>query len=99
MTTKAKPEMNRLNLDDVNPLALSAARMFDEMPPRELAKLDQEFAQQFTHVRNNAAGFKKLACLIGFMYVQAIKEARDERLAKLQPLPNQKELFTERTPV
>lgn len=77
-----KLECVRLQLDDnVNRLALSAVRMLDDMPPRELAKLEQKFFPHTTHVRNNAAGFQKLVGLIGFMYVEAIKEARESEAA------------------
>lgn len=86
----------RLQLDDnVNRLAISAAALLEQLRPDELSKVDREFGSGLTNVRSNAAGFKKLVMLIGFCYVQAIKEARDKRLAKAEPLPNQKELFTE----
>lgn len=87
----------RLDLDHVNPLALQCAKMFDSLPPAEVLKLESEFDERRMRIKNTAAGFKKLTNLIGFMYVQAIRQAREQQLAKLQPLSNQKDLFTERT--
>ena len=98
MTAKTKPEMIRLNIDDkVNRLSLLAARVLDKLSAEQLQKLERELCpNQFT-VRHTSAGFKKCALLVGFMYVQAIKEARDAAVEKTKPLPNQKDLFTERT--
>lgn len=97
MSAKTKPQMIRLNIDEqVNRLALSAAALFEQLSPAEILKVDREFGDGMTKVRTNAAGFKKLTCLIGFMYVQAIKEARNQ-LREAKPLPNQKNLFPERT--
>lgn len=78
-------------------LALSAGTLFEQLSPAEILKVDRDFGEGMTRVRSNAAGFKKLCCLIGFMHIQAIKQAREKRLAEAKPLANQKELFTERT--
>lgn len=100
MSRTKPPDREEIRLkipDAVNDLALSAAKLLEQLPHSELVKVEREFGERIQKVRKNAASFKRLTMIIGFMYVEAIKAARDERLAKSQPLPNQQQLFPERT--
>lgn len=62
-------------------LALNASALLQQLSPAETLKVAREFDDRALCIRKNAAGFKRLCCLIGFMHIEAIKAARDQRIA------------------
>ena len=79
----SESEEVRIEIDpNVVRLALSASSLLQQLSPAETLKVAREFDDRQLRIRANAAGFKRLCCLIGFMHMEAIKAARDQRLAE-----------------
>ena len=90
MPKEIKPELS----DGVNTLAVQTIRLFDELSAAELIKFQKSLGEGgVKKVRSNAAGLKHCLMLIGFSYVEAIKQARDSQVKKTKPLPGQQTLL------
>lgn len=63
--------------NNVNLPAIEAARMLGSLSVAELLKV-QAVTEMPRKIKNDAACLKKMLCLIGFMYVQAIQEAQEK---------------------
>lgn len=86
-------DLIKLELDgSVNRLAMQTVNLIDQLKVPELLKLESQVAAS-KKIRANAAGVKTCLMMIGFAYVEAVKQASNEQRQKNKPLPGQQSLL------
>lgn len=66
-------------------LALLAAKLMEKMPTAELLKLEAKFQKTVLIRRPKASVVLELSCLVGFTFIEQLREAQKSHLAAQQP--------------